>query len=73
MSPELFPSLGSRKSHKVSGIGQQYAGDPVNCDILISFTWATQQAVKPLSIPDRKNLLILGRDFLKQYGTTEFD
>ena len=53
MSFERFPSLGSKKSHKVSGIGgQQYAGDPVNCDILISSSWATQQAVKLLSIPD---------------------
>ena len=50
MSFERFPSLGSKKSHKVSG--QQYAGDPVNCDILISSSWATQQAVKFLSIPD---------------------
>ena len=74
MSKELFPELVSTKSHKVYGIGGvEYAGEPVECRILISSTWETKHLVKPMPIPDRENLLILGRDFLQHFGTTEFD
>ena len=74
MSEELFPELVSNKSHKVYGIGGvEYAGEPVECKILISSTWETKHVIKPMPIPDRKNLLILGRDFLQHFGTTEFD
>ena len=74
MSEELFPELVSNKSHKVYGIGGvEYAGEPIECKILISSTWETKHVIKPMPIPDRKNLLILGRDFLQHFGTTEFD
>ena len=74
MSEELFPEVVSTKSHKVHGIGGvEYAGEPVECKILISSSWETKHMIKPMPIPDRKNLLILGRDFLQHFGTTEFD
>ena len=74
MSEELFPYQKHIKNYKVHGIGGTgLAGDSVLCEILISSTWKTQHHIKPMSIPGREKLLILGRDFLKQFGSTEFD
>ena len=74
MSEELFPNLKHKKHHKVYGIGGTgFAGEAVECDILISSSWETRHRIKPMLIPDKENLVILGRDFLKQFGTTEFD
>ena len=74
MSQELFPDLSSSKLHKITGIGgMQYAGEPLKCKIYIGSKWETSHLVKPMFIPGKQNLLILGRDFLEHFGTTEFD
>lgn len=73
MSSEIFPEL-FQESGKVSGIGgMQRVGKPVECKISISSTWSSQHSLKPMSIPGCANMVILGRDFLTRYGTTEFD
>ena len=53
--------------------GVEYAGDPLMCKICIGSTFETAHSVKPMPIPGKTNLLILGRDFLENFKTTEFD
>ena len=75
MSSELFPKLNqSNGTNKVHGIvGVQASGEAIDCKISISSTWKTMHELKPITIPGKKELVILGRDFLKKFGKTEFD
>ena len=74
MSSELFPELNQSNGTKVHGIGGvQASGEAVDCEISISSTWKTMHELKPMTIPGKKELVILGRDFPKEFGKTEFD
>ena len=74
MSSELFPDLNNDNGTKIFGIGGvQISGEAVECIISISSTWKTTHKLKPMEIPGNNALIILGRDFLKKFGSTEFD
>ena len=75
ISQELFPKLqAGERPHKIMGIGgSQWAGDPIKCKITLSSNWTAVHEFKPLLIPGKQNLVILGRDFLEGHGSTEFD
>ena len=74
MSSELFPELNQSNGTNVHGIGGvQASGEAVDCEISISSTWKTMHELKPMTIPGKKELVILGRDFPKKFGKTEFD
>ena len=61
ISEELFPEMKSEKSHKVYGIGGwEYAGDAIECEILVSSSWKTKHSLKPMHIPDKNGFLYLG-------------
>ena len=74
MSAELFPELKTSNGTEIHGIGgAQISGKPVRCNISISSTWETVHELKPMTIPGNNSLVILGRDFLRKFGNTEFD
>ena len=74
MSAELFPELKTSNGTEIHGIGgAQISGKPVRCNIYISSTWETVHELKPMTIPGNNSLVILGRDFLRKFGNTEFD
>ena len=75
MSAELFPELKTSNGTEIHGIGgPQISGKPVRCYyISISSTWKTTHELKPMTIPGHNSLVILGRDFLGKFGSTEFD
>jgi len=57
----------------VMGIGgSQVAGKPVSCKFKIGQTAYTHKLV-PISIPGKCNAVILGRDFMSEWGVTQFD
>ena len=60
---------------KVKGIGgEQEVGSPVECDIKFdALTKLFNHTMKPVIIKGESELVILGRDFLTQFGTTNFD
>ena len=60
---------------KVKGIGgEQEVGSPVECDIKFdALTKVFNHTMKPVIIKGESELVILGRDFLTQFGTTNFD
>ena len=71
---ELFPSASAEKNHKIHGIGGvQFAGEPIECRIVFSSDREVCHKLKPMHIPGKSNLVILGRDFMGKFGSTEFD
>ena len=70
-----YEGLVSKHSAKVKGIGgDQEVGSPVECDIKFdALTKIFPHVMKPVIIKGESELVILGRDFLTQFGTTNFD
>ena len=70
-----YEGLVSEHSAKVKGIGgDQEVGSPVECDIKFdALTKIFHHVMKPVIIKGESELVILGRDFLTQFGTTNFD
>ena len=58
----------------VKGVGgTQKAGKPVACSIRFNSGWNFDHPLKPMSLPDSPNLVLLGRDFMELFDKTLFD
>ena len=76
MSDKLFPEFNFNKGQQtlIKGVGgSQVAGEAVLCEISLESGWSCKHQLKPIHFPEKPRTVLLGRDFMSQYGDTVFD
>ena len=76
MSDKLFPEFNFNKGQQtlIKGVGgSQVAGEAVLREISLESGWSCKHQLKPIHFPEKPRTVLLGRDFMSQYGDTVFD
>ena len=59
---------------QINGIGGiQMAGPPVKCEVKFNSGWNYNHSLKPMTIAQAPNTVILGQDFMSMFDKTSFD